>query len=145
MDRDTLEKTLLDIAKSNVNELSDMIEFFIGISGGKREFIEMQSNLKLARKLGDKLITNYTYVYFLRFKNKILKRKVEYLFNFDYTSLIEQGTASDTDNLIRSIIAGIKSIWLTGDANTKLKIQNYILKLLGFSIQYDAIRTKIQA
>lgn len=145
MNRDALETALHDFAKNNVNELSDMIEFFIEISSGKQEFIEMRNNLKIARLAGNKTITMYTYKYFLRFKKEIMARQVEYLFNFDYASLIEKGTASDTENLIRSIIDGIKSIWLSGNENTQLKIQNYILKLLAFSIKFDGIMTSIAA
>ncbi len=143
MDRDTLEGAILDISKSNVNELSDMIEFFINNSRGKREFLEMRNNLKLAKLAGNRIITSYTSKYFLRFKKEILDRQVDYLFNFDYAALIEKNTASDTENLIRSIIEGVKTVWLAGDENVKLKIQNYILKLLAFSIKFTDIQNKI--
>lgn len=125
-------------AKNNVAKLIEMVEYFMAKTGGKKEFVDMKSNIEMANRLtGPMTIIQYTSEYFLMFKDDIMAMKIDYLLNYDYAKLIKADTANETEILIRSLIGGIKQIWTGGDFDTQTKIKNYILMLLKFSIVYD--------
>lgn len=138
MGKEDNEVKRMDAAKNNITKLLEMVEFFMAKTGGKKEFVDMKSNIEMANRMaGPITIIQYTSKYFLMFKADIIAKNIEHLLNYDYAKLIEEGTATDTEILIRNLISGIKKVWMTGDAETQNKIKKYIFILLKYSIIYD--------
>jgi hypothetical protein len=144
MSKEETEFARMEVAKNNVAKLVEMVEFFMEKTGGKKEFVDMRSNIEMANRItGPLTIIQYTSKYFLMFKAQILKQNVEFLFNYDYTQLIEKGTINDTEVLIRSLIDGIKQLWTIGDAIIQKRIKNYIFFLLKYSIEYRDLTNRM--
>jgi hypothetical protein len=141
---DALQQEILNAGKNNLLTLTQMVGFFIERSG-KAEFVEMKKNIETANNLiGGSSILMYTSKYFMPFEANIRNREIDYLFNFDYTKLIESNTANDTELLIRSLIGGVKETWQGGDEVVKKKIENYILRMLKYAIIYANCNSKLQ-
>jgi hypothetical protein len=139
-----LEKSIRLYADKNIKEITSLMEFFVRITKGANEFSQVIEDIKSIRAtINSIIIAEYTSIYFLRFKDDIMKQDVEKLLNYDYTSLIEEGTVSDTELLIRKLIESIKSVWILGDKKTQLRIKASILKLLKYSIKFDSKRRQL--
>lgn len=135
----SLDKILTQIhgtAKTNSSILSDLIDLFIAETGAE-EFRQMRTNFNLAKRLGgDTIIIGYTSKYFIQFKDHIVRRDIPFLLDYDYTTLIEDGTANETQVLIRSIIDGVKRLWTGNDPKIQATIRKNIIRLLGCSLEF---------
>lgn len=132
------ETELNKVAVKNIKEIVSLMEFFVRVTKKSPEFVQVLEEIKSLRLVtSDTLIISYTFTYFLRFKDDILRKDVEKLLNFNYESLIEEDTVSETDQLIRKLIASVKSVWIRGDAKTQNHIKSSIFKMLKYSLIYN--------
>lgn len=139
-----LEKSIKLYADKNIKEITSLMEFFKRITKDADEFTQVIEDIKSIRAtVPSIIIAEYTSVYFLRFKSDILKQDVETLLNYNYAELIEEGTVSETEMLIRKLIESIKTVWIRGDNKTQLRIKASILKLLKYSIRFDSKRREL--
>jgi len=140
-----LETSLNDVASKNIKEIVSLMEFFVRETNKSPEFVQVLDEIKSLRlTVSNVVIISYTSVYFLRFKEDIKRKDVEKLLNFDYTSLIEEDTVSDTDQLIRRLIDSIKNVWLRGNSKTQNHIKSSIFKMLKYSMIYKNVNDELE-
>lgn len=139
-----LEKSIRLYADKNIKEITSLMEFFVRVTKGANEFAQVIEDIKSIRAtINSIIIAEYTSVYFLKFKDDIMKQDVDKLLSYDYAELIEEGTISETEMLIKKLIESIKSVWICGDKKTQLRIKASILKLLKYSIKFDSKKRQL--
>lgn len=133
-----------EIAKESKINIMLIKEFMTDLydKTGRAEFTEVLDKLKVIQlAVSNTMILQTTAPYFMMFKDDILNEDVEKLLNFNYETLIKNGTETETDLLIKTLIKLVKETWITGSAVDRIKIKRNIISLLKCSIKYtDAVK-----
>jgi len=79
-------------------------------------------------------IVEQMHPYFLIFKDQIEEENVEYMLNFDYSTLIVQDCEESTRNLIQDLVKNIKSVWMQDISGQNDDIRDCIVNLNQCSI-----------
>ncbi len=126
-----------EYADANVKTITVLMSYFYKTTK-EEEFKLVLDELESIKMFFNNIfITTQTAPYFLRFEKEISEQNVELLLNYNYESLIEDGTDTRTDGLIRKLIALIKQTWIKGDEKQRSRIKHYIILLLKYSIQFS--------
>lgn len=74
---------------------------------------------------------------FLKFRSEIEADKVEYLLNYDYSTLIEEDAEDENKKLIMDLITATKEAWLKLDSKKQIVVKERIKLCLNLGLLYQ--------
>lgn len=133
------------------DKIGQMIGFFDGKldqESGKKlrkiwDMVIIGSNIS-SPQMVNRLIGEETYVHFLKFEDMVKEKKIDELLEYDFSSHIIEGTASDTRELIENLSDGIKTIYINSDEVTKETLWESVVKLIKFSVMRANVVSKLE-
>lgn len=130
-------KKAAEVAGLNVKKIRSLMEYFHETTKAEEFKLAVEELDSIRVCFNDVIITRATSPYFMKFETEITGLKVEALLNYNFESLIEQGTEDRTDSMIRKLITLCKQAWIGGSAKQRRRIQMDIVQLLSLSLQFE--------